>query len=339
MSRVSIGIPVYNGEQFVAHAIQSVLDQSYQDWELIISDNASTDGTQAICESFAELDPRIKYFRATENHGAAWNFNEVFHKASGELFRWLSHDDYLMPTVIEKCVEALDQNPDCVGCATATGAIDEDGYRILDDLAGEVDLHCQGLTEASERRRLEYSRIDDPADRYLGILIYSRRCNEIYGLMRRSQMAQSQLHPTYCGGDKVLLAELAMMGKIHELPELLFYVRWHDTRFTSNSSTKEQDEHMSTEKKSAFALPHQYRSTFGYLGLIRRRKLSFGQRAKCLLYWLRFTFQVSKWTAILKNTLSGKATWAELTGKTKRGERIHGAQSAAQKTMKQLQSV
>ncbi|MFN3191072.1 MAG: glycosyltransferase family 2 protein [Aureliella sp.] len=323
MPRVSIGIPVYNGENFVRYAIESVLHQTFDDWELVISDNASVDGTEQVCRRYAEEDSRIKYFRSEVNRGAAWNFNEVFHRSGGEYFRWLSHDDYLMPTLIEKSVAVLDESPEFISCASATGAIDEQGFRILDDEEGESDLACQGLTEESERLRLEFSQSSIASDRYLGILLHSRRCNEVYGLIRREVMAKTQLHPPYCGGEKVLLAEIALRGMIFEIPEMLFYVRWHTERFTANSSTKEQDAHMATENRPVFSLPHQYRATLGYMGLLQRVPLSLADRGRCLVNLARFGMQFSKWGSILRNTLVGKATWAEIDGMTKSGPVIH----------------
>jgi glycosyltransferase involved in cell wall biosynthesis len=322
--RVSIGLPVYNGENFVGHAIESVINQTYKDWELVISDNGSTDSTEKICAHYAERDPRIRYVRSASNKGAAWNFNEVFYQSVGEYFRWLSHDDYLMPTLLQKSVQVLDANPGYVSCATATGAIDEGGFRILDDAPEECDLACQGLTEQSEHSRLEYAEMDSRAKRFLGILMYSRRCNEVYGLIRREVMAQTQLHPNYCGGEKVLLAEIALRGKIFEIPELLFFVRWHTERFTSNASTREQDEHMATDTSRVFSLPHQYRATLGYLALIAAVPMKLTDRLGCFVAWTRFTLQVSKWASILRNTIAGRATWAEIEGKTKEGELIHG---------------
>src|SRR4051794_27811047 len=75
--RVSIGLPVYNGEKYLAAAIESALRQTFGDLELIISDNGSTDGTREICERFAAEDPRVRYHQEVQNRGAVWNFNRV----------------------------------------------------------------------------------------------------------------------------------------------------------------------------------------------------------------------------------------------------------------------
>src|ERR1700737_2789384 len=91
--RVSIGLPVYNGERYLRFAIDSLLEQDYINFELIISDNASTDATQAICQEFADKDPRVRYYRNQTNLGASGNYDRVFELARGDLFKWAAHDD------------------------------------------------------------------------------------------------------------------------------------------------------------------------------------------------------------------------------------------------------
>lgn len=322
MPRVSIGLPVYNGENFVADAIASVLAQSFSDWELIISDNASTDRTVEICQAYAEDDSRIRVIAAKENLGAAWNFNHVFEQSSGEYFRWLSHDDYLGTECIGSCVKTLDEDASYILCATATAVINADGYQVLDAATGESDLAFQQLTTESEANRIRLSRSTRPSQRYAGILLYSRRCYEVYGLIRRSAMRQTQLHPSYCGGEKVWLAEVALMGRIVELPQTQFYCRWHDARFTANNSTVEQAEHMAPGRKSRFALPHQYRSALGYFQLLFTKRISFAERVACFCVWLRFTMQIHKWFSIFLGTFSGTATAATIESPTRIGPKI-----------------
>ena len=99
--KVTIGIPVYNGEDFLEKAVDSLLSQTYEDFELIISDNASTDRTEEICRRYAAQDPRVKYVRNTENLGAAKNYNQLVDMAKGEYFKWAAHDDICLPIIIE----------------------------------------------------------------------------------------------------------------------------------------------------------------------------------------------------------------------------------------------
>ena len=109
--RLTIGLPVYNGEEFLAESLDALLGQSYEDYELVITDNASTDGTADLCRRYLAKDSRISYHRLPRNIGAAGNHNHVFTLARGELFKWASHDDLYGRTLLERCVEALDERP------------------------------------------------------------------------------------------------------------------------------------------------------------------------------------------------------------------------------------
>ena len=125
--RASIGLPVYNGERFLAAAIDSVLEQTFSDLELIISDNASTDKTAEICRQYVARDPRIRYYRKETNNGGPWNFNRVFQYARGEFFKWQAADDVCAPTLVERSVEMLDRNQTAVLCYPRTMVIDGRG--------------------------------------------------------------------------------------------------------------------------------------------------------------------------------------------------------------------
>ena len=129
---VSIGLPVYNGEKYLKQALLSILSQSYTDFELIISDNASTDRTQAICQAYAAKDPRIRYYFNEKNLGAAPNHNRVFELASGEYFKWAGYDDIITADFLQRCVEVLDLKPEVVLCMPKTSFIDEHGNYIGD---------------------------------------------------------------------------------------------------------------------------------------------------------------------------------------------------------------
>src|SRR3712207_3999522 len=117
---VSIGLPVYNGERYLALAIEAVLAQTYRDFELIISDNGSTDATSAICKAFAARDPRVRYYRYEENRGAAWNFNNTARLARGRYFKWQCYDDLLEPEMIQACLDVLEREPEVAVCCTRT---------------------------------------------------------------------------------------------------------------------------------------------------------------------------------------------------------------------------
>src|SRR3989442_255266 len=125
--RVSVGMPVYNGERYLAEAVDSLLAQTYEDFELIICDNASTDRTGEIARSYAARDTRVRYARNEKNLGAGGNFRRAVALASGEYFRWAASDDVCAPQSLARCVEVLDQEPAAVLAYPSTRFIDEHG--------------------------------------------------------------------------------------------------------------------------------------------------------------------------------------------------------------------
>jgi glycosyltransferase involved in cell wall biosynthesis len=207
--KVSIGLPVRNGEDYLSSALDSLLNQTFQDFELIISDNGSTDQTCEICKQYAARDKRIRYYRSDENHGAAWNFNRVFELSHGEYFKWAAHDDLLAPTFLEGCVKVLDSDPSIVIAHTYSNIIDDTG-----DLVETYPVH---LNTASLH----------PIHRFRDLLIEWHLCLEIFGLIRRSALQETPLIGNYAHGDGILLERLALLGRFYEIPEILFFSRKH----------------------------------------------------------------------------------------------------------------
>src|SRR3954471_2621746 len=132
--RLTVGLPTYNGEDYLASALDSLLAQTFTDFELIISDNASTDATESIARAYAARDPRIRYVRHPRNRGSAFNHTYVIREARGEFFKWASDDDLYAPELLERCVAALDARPEIVLAHAWTAFINE---------AGEI-IHTQG---------------------------------------------------------------------------------------------------------------------------------------------------------------------------------------------------
>lgn len=207
--KVSLGLPVYNGEEFVAQAIESVLAQTFTDFELVISDNGSTDRTRQICESYAARDSRISYFYSKENLGAAPNFNRVFELSSGEYFKWVAHDDIIAPDFLARCVDVLERDRSVVLCFTDVVVIDEEG-RQVDDY--DITLN---------------TAVSDPGERFRSLVIDWHMCFDVFGLIRSEALRQTPVMGSYGHGDGVLLARLGLMGKFHKIPEILFFSRRH----------------------------------------------------------------------------------------------------------------
>ncbi len=212
---VSIGMPVFNGEKYVAQAIESILTQSFADFELIICDNASTDATGDICAGFAARDKRIRFVRNPRNVGAGPNFDRCFHLARGTYFHWAAHDDMLAADYLARAVAALESNPDAVLCV---------GGIVEIDAAGEVlRRYATGLDDMAA---------PDAARRF-GCVIHSHhQCEDFFGLYRRQALLGSGLIGTFSGSDRVLLAEIALRGPWVRLPDHLFLHREHGERAT-----------------------------------------------------------------------------------------------------------
>ena len=211
--RVSIGLPVYNGENYLKDALDSILAQTYTDFELIISDNASTDRTSEICQAYAAKDPRIRYYRTEKNLGAAWNFNHVFEISYGEYFKWAAHDDIIAPDYISKCVEVLDNDKSVILCNSRAKFIDKYGKIIADyNISPE---------KASSPK---------PQDRFGFLIFFDHWCFDVFGLIRSDDLRKTSLIRPYPGSDRALLAELGLIGRFYEIPDYLFFNREHTER-------------------------------------------------------------------------------------------------------------
>jgi glycosyltransferase involved in cell wall biosynthesis len=206
---LSIGLPVYNGERFLQFALDSLLNQTFRDFELIICDNASTDATRSICQEYAARDARIRYYRNPENIGAAANFNRVFELARAPYFKWAAADDVISPEFVEKCIAAMQQDPELVLAYTRVDKINSSG-----EIDGTYDYPM---------------RVNHPSPhvRFADLILVNHFCVAIFGVIRRDVLAQTPLIGKYVGSDRVLLAELGLHGRMVELPEYLFHRRDH----------------------------------------------------------------------------------------------------------------
>lgn len=213
--RVSIGMPVRNGSRFIREAIDSLLAQTFESFELIICDNASTDDTESICRDYAAKDSRVRYFRNEQNIGPAGNYNKCFNLSRGEYFRWHAHDDLAAPTYLTRCVKALDADSSIVVAYPSTIIVDDTGQQIC-----EYDF----------RPRTDAASVSARFEELVMINHKEHRAVEIFGLMRSSALLQTPLQGAYARGDSVLLVRMALLGRFVELPEKLFLSRHHATQ-------------------------------------------------------------------------------------------------------------
>jgi glycosyltransferase involved in cell wall biosynthesis len=210
---LSVGLPVYNGERFLEDALESILSQTYEDFELVISDNASTDRTGDICREYASKEPRIRYLRLENNIGAAGNFNRVIDLSFGSHFRWASHDDLCAPTCFERCMEVYESEQPVL-VYPQTLIIDEQGA-VQGSYEDGLDL----------RQPRAHSRVR-------AMLTRLTLCNPIFGVMPIEVLRQTRRLGAFPSSDEVLLFELALRGPFHEVPEPLFLRRLHEGRST-----------------------------------------------------------------------------------------------------------
>lgn len=300
---VSIALPVYNGDDYVAEAIESLLAQTYRDFELIISDNASFDKTEAICRSYAEQDSRIRYCRQQRNQGGMWNFNHVVGLARGKYIKWSAHDDLCAPTFLERCVEVLEKEPELVWCYTQAAKIDSAGRRVSED--PEEGFGPRGVLHSAEAGfPRQYHDSSRPDRRFRGVLLGTSWSVDFFGVIRTEVLRQTLLVPYCYGGEKVLTAELALRGPSHEILETLLFTRVHPAASGNDNSTSAQGSFNApkTSRRSEFT---RLRLLRGYLKAVQNTKLGFGERVRCWFVILRYLFQVNKWKKVFRNLLSG----------------------------------
>jgi glycosyltransferase involved in cell wall biosynthesis len=204
---VSIGLPVYNGEKYIGEAIESFVNQSFTDWELLISDNASTDNTQEICLDWCEKDRRITYHQNMVNVGSSKNYTIVFEKSIGKYFKWTGHDDVYDRTYLEQCVRALEKDPKIVLCHSRIVKIDHEGKLLVSESAAPV------ISDP------------DPYVRFKSSL--EKAWDYVWGVGRRDVFARTRLLGPFVHHDIPFISALSLFGNLYEIPETLCQIREH----------------------------------------------------------------------------------------------------------------
>lgn len=214
--RLSVGVPVYNGQRFLRATIDSILGQTFRDLEVIVCDNASTDSTESIAREYAARDPRVRYYRNDRNIGPAPNYNRCVDLARGEFFKWNAADDVIAPTFAEKCIAELDRDPSLVGAFTRTREIDADG-RELHEHKVEPDLAAA-----------------TPSQRLRNLVFLSHRHHaapELFGIFRTAVLRSwSPTNGSFPSADRLVITRIALHGPIARVPEFLFFNRDHGNR-------------------------------------------------------------------------------------------------------------
>lgn len=270
--RLTIGLPVYNGENYLAESLEALLGQSYEDFELVISDNASTDGTADICHRYGKQDSRIRYIRQRRNIGLNPNHNFVIRQARGELFKMASHDDLYARDLLKRCVDTLDANPRAVVAHC---------WEAMIDPAGTVT------------KVLRYSVAADaaPAPERFRSMLLDGWDDYTYGVMRAHALLRTHLHGSHHLADRTINVELCLQGPLHLVPEYLYFRRDHPERkepYTVRTRCAYLDPRRSDRLRHPVArLYGEY--LWGYLRAIHSAPLTPADRQQCYRYlaqWL-----------------------------------------------------
>lgn len=295
VARVSIGVPVYNGEPYVGPMIQSLLRQTMGDFVITICDNASTDRTGEICREFASRDPRVRYHRNDTNIGATPNFNRVQDIAHtlGQYFKWAPADDLYEPTYLEKCVAALDADPGVVVAFPRTRLIDGEGRSI------EIDPDPPRLSTMSNRVTTRFAAALDEV-----------WCFPELGV-HRPQVLRQCVQQSYYGSDKVMLAELCLRGRFCRVDDKLFLKRWHDDSSMSETQDSKKRSMWAMGLTKAPLIPSQLKMYFGYQRAVWRVKLPLLDKLSCWSLSLGMALRRDKWKKLV---VPGPYNYLGITG-------------------------
>ena len=272
--RLTVGLPVYNGANYIAESIDALLGQSFSDFELIISDNASTDETGDICRRYEKQDSRVRYFRQPQNIGLAPNHNFVAVQARGELFKWASNDDLYARDLLERCIDALDKYPDVVLAHSWTAKVDGSG--------AVTQAFKYPLTTDSPRA----------SERFRSVLFDSGGDDD-YGVMRLEVLRRTAMKESYHHADHTIIAEIVLHGRFYQVPDWLYFRRDHADRAERACPTM-RSRCVNMDPRRADRLRHPTARLYGeyiwgYIRAIRHAPLASAERRECYRYlaeWL-----------------------------------------------------
>ena len=251
---VCIGLPVYNGGNLISQAIESILSQDFQDIELIISDNCSTDNTEEVCLKYQKMDKRIKYHRLEENLGIEPNFKNVLGLSSAPYFMWASHDDMRERTFITKCLKRIEPDP---------------SIALVYPRSKVLDVNSKFIGIANDHINADQ---DSGVERFKHVIWELGMCNMVFGLYRTKILKRVRTMGKSLFGDTLFLAEIALLlGKIVQIDDVLFVRRLtRDYNYKSHDERYEQLMSLDVSSKwfsEGISLPH-CRLTYAHLELV-----------------------------------------------------------------------
>jgi hypothetical protein len=261
--RLSIGLPVYNGEPYFSQSMEALLSQDWGDFELLISDNASTDGTPDAAASFARRDRRVRFMRQPVNLGAAPNFNVVFHMASAPLFKWACADDTLAAGFLGRAVAELDAHPEAVICYGQISLIDGEG-NSLGAYSQNLDL-----------------RDPDEAARFRTARDFRGLMNVFQGITRTAALSRTRLMQPFPGTDEHLMVAVSMHGTFRELQIPMLLRRMHGSAASANRTIEGRQLHLDPSAKGRRHMDNWRRSS-EHLRAVLHAPLSLRRRLRLL---------------------------------------------------------
>ena len=276
MSKLSIGIPVFNGQEFLPELLDSLLAQTFRDFEILICDNASSDRTPQICCEYERRDSRIHYVRNQRNLGAVANFNRVFELSNAPLFKWAAHDDVYHMTYLDECVRLLEENRDIILAHTATAFIDEESELLPFE-------HETGSFRDPKTGRRYWTDVPTIGDtpvatsRFWQVLTRARWGTHMFGVVRREILQQTSLLPNFAGSDRAMLAELALLGRFRCADKRLFLKRFH-ANVSWALDHKELKAFLSTDGKR---YSRRLRQIKAFFGAPRGKPIGFVSKSMC----------------------------------------------------------
>lgn len=291
---VSVGMPVYNGERYLRRAIESILVQSFTDFELIISDNASTDATPEICRDYAARDARVRYIAHATNRGAAWNINHVVTLARAPYFTWAHADDLRAPRQLECCVAELDRAPASVVVACSRSV-------IVDEDDRQIELYQDGMDLRQPR----------PSDRLRLAVRNAGWCNVLFGVIRTGDLRACGPLGAYPHADRVLIHELVLRGQFWEIPDHLFYRRTHpENSFRPGWTTADTAIWLDPRNSGVLILPH-WQVLLDTMRAVSAAKLPGSEALRCRVVLLREWLPL-KWRFMARESSRAARTWLRL---------------------------
>ncbi len=266
-------MPIFDGADYLREALDSLLAQTFTDFELLIVDNASTDSTGVIAREYAERDGRITYRRNASNIGGFRNHRLVFELATAPYFMWAAHDDVRDPEFLERCVSLLERDPGAVIGYTRTCNIDERG-----DIISRDSERILGDEESA-------------SDRFDRVIQLDHRLEPIMGLIRTAALRRVRLNGDYPDSDRVMLAELSLVGRFTRAPDCLFYRRDHELRSARKYPSRlARMEWISPNGETRVLFPH-WREFLEFRRGVRSADLPWRERRRCYVHLRRWVLR------------------------------------------------